>query len=152
MVLKRFCALSIILNIKYNRCKFPPDEAFDTRTGDDAEDVDLPNCDATKSGYDDYVVFKTEMKRYAKASADPGSISMLLWYGDTIRRKKYHPQDPALQLALSSQREAYFNFRDKNENFFQSVCKSRLRQFLREFLACLWTDIFNKGCSFILFP
>ena len=87
MVLKRFCALSIILNIKYNRCKFPPDEAFDTRTGDDAEDVDLPNCDATKSGYDDYVVFKTEMKRYAKASADPGSISMLLYYGNTILEK-----------------------------------------------------------------
>ena len=87
MVLKRFCALSIILNIKYNCCKFPPDEAFDTRTGDDAEDVDLPNCDATKSGYDDYVVFKTEMKRYAKASADPGSISMLLCYGNTILEK-----------------------------------------------------------------
>lgn len=38
---------------------------------DNAEEVD---CDGSKSGYDDYIVFKTAMKRYTKAHANPGSI------------------------------------------------------------------------------
>jgi K+-dependent Na+/Ca+ exchanger-like protein len=47
-------------------------DTFGDSTGSDgAEDVD---CDASKPGYDDYIVFKTAMKRYTKSHADPGSI------------------------------------------------------------------------------
>jgi len=41
---------------------------------DTLADDDKPDCEASKPGYDDYIVFKTAMKRYSKTHPDPGSI------------------------------------------------------------------------------
>ena len=62
-----------------NRLNFLAD---DTRADDDK-----PDCDASKPGYDDYIVFKTAMKRYTKTHPDPGSISMLNYYRLTILKE-----------------------------------------------------------------
>ena len=44
--------------------------------GDTSADPE-PDCNASEEGYEDYIVFKTQMKRYSKTHADPGSISIL---------------------------------------------------------------------------
>jgi len=46
-------------------------ETRDLTTQSGPEEVD---CNGSKSGYSDYIVFKTAMKRYTKAHANPGSI------------------------------------------------------------------------------